>query len=344
MKQMKTMGLAMVLAHGMGAMGQATAPRPQTQAPPAATAGGTGAPGAQAGATTGNAFGPANPKNFTASSPTTDEVNSFLKVLWGYDENRVWQVAGILKTPAPGVAKIVVLVADKRQAGKAMQTVFYTTPDGKHAIADNVIDFGATPFAETRKTLQERANGPARGAKGNELLLVEFADLQCPQCSESQDKMDKLVQDFPEARVVYESYPIGTGRPFDMRAALDGVCVRKSKGDAAFFTYAQAVYGKQAGLTEQSAEEVLKGAIVAAGADSAAVSTCAESPEAKAEVDASLKLGEDVGVGITPALSVNGRMLPIAQIPYETLKQMVAFQAGLDGIKVRLQPTLSTLK
>ncbi len=50
------------------------------------------------------------------------------------------------------------------------------------------------------------------------------------------------------------------------RAALDGVCVRKAKGDDAFFSYARAVYAKQAGLTAQSAEETLNAAIKAAGA------------------------------------------------------------------------------
>jgi hypothetical protein len=32
-------------------------------------------------------------------------------------------------------------------------------------------------------------------------------------------------------------------------------------------------------------------------------------------------------------LSVNGRMLPMTEIPYETLKRMIAFQAQLDGVK-----------
>jgi hypothetical protein len=31
-------------------------------------------------------------------------------------------------------------------------------------------------------------------------------------------------------------------------------------------------------------------------------------------------------------------------VPYETLKQIVAYQAQLDGINVQVQPTLSTLK
>jgi protein-disulfide isomerase len=288
-------------------------------------------------------FPPVNPKNFTAQIPSVDEVNSFLKALWGYDANRIWQVAGIVKTPAPGVAKVVVLIGDKRAPGKSQPLIFFTTPDGKHAIADNVMDFGAKPFADARKTLQDRVNGPARGAKGNELLIVEFADLQCDRCRETQDKMDSLAQDFPEARIVFEDTPQGD-HPYAQQAALDGYCVRKSKGDDAFFSYVQAVYAKQAGLTAQSADATLKAALSAAGADPTAVAACAASAEAKAAIDANEKLAEDVGAGQLPLLAVNGHLLAVSAIPYETLKQMVAYQAGQDGITVHLQPTLSNLK
>jgi protein-disulfide isomerase len=288
-------------------------------------------------------FPPVNPKNFTAQIPSVDEVNSFLKALWGYDANRIWQVAGIVKTPAPGVAKVVVLIGDKRAPGKSQPLIFFTTPDGKHAIADNVMDFGAKPFADARKMLQDRANGPARGAKGNELLIVEFADLQCDRCRETQDKMDSLAQDFPEARIVFEDTPQGD-HPYAQQAALDGYCVRKSKGDDAFFSYVQAVYAKQAGLTAQSADATLKAALSAAGADPTAVAACAASAEAKAAIDANEKLAEDVGAGQLPLLAVNGHLLAVSAIPYETLKRMVAYQAGQDGITVHLQPTLSNLK
>jgi protein-disulfide isomerase len=288
-------------------------------------------------------FPPVNPKNFTAQIPSVDEVNSFLKALWGYDANRIWQVAGIVKTPAPGVAKVVVLIGDKRAPGKSQPLIFFTTPDGKHAIADNVMDFGAKPFADARKMLQDRVNGPARGAKGNELLIVEFADLQCDRCRETQDKMDSLAQDFPEARIVFEDTPQGD-HPYAQQAALDGYCVRKSKGDDAFFSYVQAVYAKQAGLTAQSADATLKAALSAAGADPTAVVACAASAEAKTAIDANEKLAEDVGAGQLPLLAVNGHLLAVSAIPYETLKRMVAYQAGQDGITVHLQPTLSNLK
>ena len=328
---------ACALATSMTMMAQIV-PASNTPAPDSALA----APQAPKPETT-NPFPATNPKNFTADTPTVDEVNSFLKALWGYDVNRQWQVEGIVKTPAAGVSKVVVLVADKRSPGRTSSLVFFTTPDGKHAIAENVMDFGAKPFAENRKTLQERANGPAKGAKGNELLLVEFADLNCDKCRDAQEKMDNIEQDFPQARVVFLDAP-EPGHPYAERAALNGVCVRKTKGDAAFFAYARAVYAKQAGLTPASADESLKAAITAAGADPAAVGACAALPETKAIVDANVKLAQDLFAVQVPMLSVNGHFLAIDSLPYETLKQMIAFQAGQDGITVHLQPTLSTLK
>lgn len=324
------------VAMAVGAAAPALAQTASFQAEPAAPA-----PQAPAAKPT---FPAVNPNNFTADSPTKDEVNAFMKAIWGWDPNRSWEVYAILKTPAPGVAKVVVVAADDRQPTKVVPTIFFTTPDGHHAIAEGVMDFGYKPFEETRKVLQARADGPAHGAKSNDLMLVEFADLECPHCKEAQDTMDNLAQDFPEARIVFENFPLTAVHPYAMRAAEDGVCVRKAKGDAAFFAYTRAVFEKQAGLTPQSADETLKAAITEAGADPATVTACAATPEAKADVDASIKLGEDIGVNQTPMLAVNGHLLPISGMPYETLKQIVAFQAGQDGITVHLQPTLTTLK
>ncbi len=146
---------------------------------------------------------PTDPKNFTASSPTAETVNQFLTALWGYDVNRLWRVYSIQTTPAPGVSRVTVLVADKSANAKVQPTAFFVTPDGVHAIAgDGVVDFGPKPFAANRQTLQARADGPARGSASKALELVEFADMQCPHCKDAQASMDRLLQDFPNARIV----------------------------------------------------------------------------------------------------------------------------------------------
>ena len=335
---MKCMKVKMTIWSAMAAMVLVSAAGlAQTPAAPATLA----APQAGTGQVT---FPKVDLKNFTADSPTTAEVDSFLRSMWGYDDNRVWEVAGILKTAAPGVSKVVVYIADKSQPEKGTSTVFFTTPDGKHAIADRVINFGANPFVENRALLQARANGPSHGAKSNDLMLVEFADLQCPHCKEGQEMMKNLAADFPEAKIVFENFPLTEVHPYAAQAAAVGVCVRKLKGDDAFFNYVQNVFDKQDGLTAANVTVTLNTAVTAAGGDPTAVNTCAATQAAKDEVIAGRKLGEDLGIEQVPTIVVNGYVLTLGAVPYNVLRRIVAYRANQDGIPVHLQPQLTTLR
>lgn len=322
-------GVAVVLAVGMAI----TAARAQAPAAPAGTSSQQPQLSGLPPSTLPDPFPPADLKNFTATSPTVATVNAFLKQLWGYDTNRLWRVEAIQTTQAPGVSRVIVYVSDKSPGAKVQTSAFFVTPDGKHAIAgDGVVVFGATPFAEDRQRLEARANGPARGAEGKQLLLVEFADMQCPHCKEVEGTMEQLQKDFPNARVVYQNFPLTEIHPFAFKAAVDGVCVAKAKPEA-FWTYLHAVYETQGGLTPESGDETLKNAVKAAGLDPAAVDLCAATAATKDKVNASVKLGEDVGVDQTPMLAVNGHLLPLSSIPYETLKSIIAYQASEDGVK-----------
>lgn len=277
-------------------------------------------------------FPPVNPKYFTAQSPTVDTVNAFLRAIWGYDPKRIWRVEAILSTPAAGVSKVVVFVTDKTPNAKVQNTAFFTTPDGKHAVAgDAVVSFGPTPFAETRKLLEDKADGPARGATGKNFLLVEFADLQCPHCKDAQATMDQIAKDFPNARIVYQSFPLVQIHPFAFKAATYGACIAKQKPDA-YFTYTAAVYDAQAALTPETGDQTLNSAVTKAGLDPAAIDACAATQPIKDSVNASIKLAEDAGVDQTPMLAVNGHMLPLTSVPYETLKAIITYQASLDGV------------
>jgi protein-disulfide isomerase len=272
-------------------------------------------------------FPPANPKSFTATSPTTAEVNSFLKQIWGYDPNRVWQVMGVQTTPVPNLTRVIVLVGEQGVSHTPSPTVFFVTPDGHHAIAGtDVISFGAHPFAPVQEKLTARATGPARGATSKNLLLVEFADLQCPDCKIAAPTMDKLATDFPNARIVFQLFPLTTIHPQAEKAAEYGVCVAQQKGNAAFFQFVQAVFDTQDAL-KTDADGTLKAAATKAGADAAAVSTCAGTPAAEAAVAASVKLGKDLDVNETPTLFVNGRPVPVTGVPYNTLKQIISYTA-----------------
>jgi protein-disulfide isomerase len=309
-------------------------PAPDASAPQAPAA--PGQPAAEPSApapTAAPVFPKPNPADFTAATPTKDTVNAFLTANWGFDENRVWQVQAILKTPAENVSKIVVYIGDKTGKEKPAAFAFFVLPDGKHIITgDSIVNFGDHPFADFRQQVQQRADGPYRGSASKELELVEFADFQCPHCKEAQANMDKLVADFPKARIVFQSFPIAAIHPSSVQAAEYGLCVTRLGGSTAFFQFAAAVFDGQDGLaTPDGAALTLNSAVIKAGLDPTKVSACAATPEIKANVDASVKLGTDIGITQVPTLVINGREVP-ANIPYETLKKIVAFQAKLDGV------------
>jgi protein-disulfide isomerase len=275
-----------------------------------------------------------DPANFTAAAPSKDVINAFLQSSWGYDESRIWQVQAILKTPVEGISKVVIVVGDKNGKQKPSALQFFALPDGKHIIAgDDILPFGEHPFAEYRATIQQRADGPYRGAASKDLELVEFADFQCPHCKEAQANMDKLAVDFPKARIVFQTYPLARIHPASVPAASYGFCVAKQGGSSAFFTFAAAVFESQDGLnTADGATLTLNSAVTKAGLDPAKIKACSLAPETGAAVEASVKLAQDLNINQTPVLVINGRQVPIGGVPYETLKQIVDYQIKIDGV------------
>jgi protein-disulfide isomerase len=274
---------------------------------------------------------PANPKAFTAASPTVETVNSFLNQVWGFDTKRVWRVMAIEPTVAPNVSKVLVYITTKDPDAKPQAAVFFVTPDGNHIIqGSSIIYFSATPFAVTRDLLKAKATGAARGAASKDLMLVEFSDLQCPSCKVAQATMDQIVKDFPAARVVFQQLPLVDKHPSAFKAAAYGVCVQK-QSDEAFFKYAAGVFGTQEALTPATDDTLLRAAVQRAGLDSVAVSACANTQATKDAINAGIKLANDAGITVTPSLVINGRVIPL-NTPYDTIKQIIVYQAKLDGV------------
>jgi protein-disulfide isomerase len=277
-----------------------------------------------------------DPANFTAASPTKETVDAFFAANWGFDENRIWQVEAIYKTNIEGISKVIVYVGDKTGKQKPQAMPFFALPDGKHIIVgDQIINFGTNPFAVPREEVKLHADGPSRGAESKDLEIVEFADFQCPHCKLAQDTMEKLVVDYPKAHIVFQNYPLTKIHASAYPAAAYGVCVAKLGGNKAFFTYAAAVFEGQEGLgTADGATLTLNSSVSKAGLDPVKVEACSKLPATKATVDASVKLAEDLEINETPTLMVNGRSVP-ATAPYDVLKQIIDYQAKMDGVATK---------
>lgn len=278
----------------------------------------------------GPKFPAAPASNFTATTPSKAEVDAFLHASWGYDPSRVWEVYSIKKTPAPGLSQVVVLVGDKSNP-RFGDMSFYVTPDGHHAISGNtVMDFGAHPFLPNFRTIQQRANGPSLGAPGKQFELVEFADFECPHCKEAQPVVQKLIADFPQAHYVFEMFPLVSIHPMAFKAAAYAACVNQQGGNAAFFRYAGAVFDAQSQLEGSDGTQALRNAVTGIGLDPDKIAACAGTPATKATVESSMKLGTDLDVNETPTLFIDGRSVPMLEVPYDQLKKIIEWQFARD--------------
>jgi protein-disulfide isomerase len=254
--------------------------------------------------------------------PSKATVESFMQHWFGYDSSITWEVAQIQPAEVPGFAEVVLAL---EKGGQRQQMVLYVTPDEKHAFSGEVIPFGADPFAATRKELASSTAGIARGPANASLTIVEFSDLECPHCKQAQPIVEKLVADFPGARLVFQQFPIEALHPWAFKAATWAECIGR-ENNPAFWKFVNGIYDDQLQIEAQNADAKMKEHATAAGANPARAANCAASPDTAKAVRASFELGKAVGVTGTPTVFLNGRKIGnVTGIPYETLKDLARF-------------------
>ena len=270
----------------------------------------------------------ANPADKVAASsavtlPSEATVDSFMQQTFGYEPNVSWKVSSIKPAPVPGLAQIDVVLASPQGQQSSR---FYVTADGEHAVVGDIIPFGAKPFDHTRKTLEKGISGPSRGPKDASVTVVEFGDLQCPACKAAQPAIEALIAAEPNARFVFQNFPLEMHN-WAAKGAAYADCVAQASNEA-FWKFIAKTYETQADITAENADQKLTALADGAGLKGADIAACANTPVTKAHVDASLALGKSVNVNGTPTLFVNGRSIGnISQVPAETLKGLVDFAA-----------------
>jgi len=310
------MVIAIVILLTMNAVAQSTASSPVTR-PPA---------NKPAPIRTTNKQGAAPPAKAESKLPSEQTVNEFMRRMFGYDATIRWKVLQINSTEIPNVAQVLVSINDQQRPW-----MLYTAPDGQHAFVGDLIPFGTDPFAPARKEMDAKAKGPAKGPQNAAVMIVEFSDLQCPHCKQAQPTLEKLISEVPNAKMVFENFPIDQIHKWANLGARYADCIGHASNEA-FWRFINGVFNEQDQITEQNAPDKLSEIAKAAGADPNATASCAASPQAKTNVIQSYELGVANGVSGTPTLFINGRkIVNINSIPYDQLKAIVQFEAQQTG-------------
>lgn len=273
------------------------------------------------------------------SALTPELATEYFNRMFGYETNLKIQVATIGVSPIPDLYEIVAIFVSP-QGQQA--THWFVSKDLNHVIAGDVLPFGADPFAPGREALAKSAFGPSSGPADAKLLIVEFADLECPACKDAASTMRKLRTDFPQARIVFQNFPLAQLHPWAVRASSYLDCIARASQDQAA-TFIEAVFTHQTEIetavrkTDSAGKTTIDDAVVTerlrhyaemAGADAAKTQACAESPATAERIARSTALGNSVGVTGTPTLFINGRRIGNpGGAQYEGLKALVAFES-----------------
>jgi protein-disulfide isomerase len=258
-----------------------------------------------------------------ANLPSEATVDSFMQQTFGYEPQVSWKISTIKPAAVPGLAEVDVVLASPQ--GQQFSR-FYITSDGEHALVGEIIPFGAKPFDTAKKTLEKGITGPSRGPKNAQVTVVEFGDLQCPACKAAQPAIEALIASEPNARFVFQNFPLDMHN-WAAKGAAYADCVAHASNDA-FWKFIAKTYETQTDITAENADEKLTALADAAGVKGGDIAICAGTPVAKAHVDASLALGKAVNVSGTPTLFINGRSIGnVSQIPAANLKGLVDFAA-----------------
>jgi protein-disulfide isomerase len=240
----------------------------------------------------------------TANLPSEATVESFLHEQFGYQSDMSWKISSIKPSTIEGLAEVTVVLAN--QQGQQLSR-FYVSPDGQHALIGDIIPFGAKPFDPANKALDKGISGPSRGPKDAPVTIVEFGDLQCPACKAAQPTIEALVAAEPQARFVFQNFPLEMHN-WAAKGAAYADCVGRASNDA-FWKFVSKTYETQAEITAENADEKLTALADGAGVKGSEVAACATQPDTKARIDASIALGKKVDVSGTPTLFINGRKI-----------------------------------
>jgi protein-disulfide isomerase len=152
----------------------------------------------------------------------------------------------------------------------------------------------------------ELQDSPSKGPSGAPVLIVEFADFECPFCGAVKPIVDSLFEKFPgKVRLVFKHFPLGMHQNAE-KAARAAVAAQKQ---GKFWEMHGLLFDNQTALDPANLEKLAE----KAGLN---VSQFREDFASLATVDAvarDRKQGEQLDLEGTPSIFINGRLFPAGQ-------------------------------
>jgi protein-disulfide isomerase len=161
-------------------------------------------------------------------------------------------------------------------------------------------------------------DAPARGQKNAPVVMIEFADFECPFCRQMQPDIERLEKEYDgKLTFVYKEFPLSI-HPHAEKAAEAALCAGEQD---AFWKYHDTLFSDGSGLEVTQ----LKESAHVLGLDTARFNSCLDSGEQGPTIEKDIAQGLHLGLAGTPGIFINDYFLS-GVVPYDTLREIVGQQ------------------
>jgi protein-disulfide isomerase len=228
----------------------------------------------------------------------------------------------------PGFSEVVVHWSFE---GGGRDDLYYVSADGQNVIKGDIYNINQNPFQGNLDKLTTN-DLPSFGPANAPVTIVEFGDLQCPDC-----KMEAPVlrQMLPAAfgdkvRVYFKDFPLESIHPWARAAAIAARCVYHEDAKSFWGLY-DWVYDNQEQITGDNLKSKVLGWAGGNHVDTAKLGRCIDTKATEPEVNRSIAEGRSLGVRGTPTLFINGRKIGGLQWP--DLQMVINLELQYMGVK-----------
>lgn len=214
--------------------------------------------------------------------------------------------------------------------GGSRDELYYVSKDGQVIISGDVYHLNQNPFQANVEKLTTK-DQPTFGPADAPVTIVEFADLECPDC---RMEAPLLRRNIPETfsgkvRVFFKDFPLESIHPWARAAAIAGRCVYRQSPEA-FWKFYDWDYENQPEIDGDNLKSKVTAWAGQNGLDAAKLGSCIETKATEPEVNRSIEEGQALGLRGTPTLFINGRKIGGLQWPDLELviNNELQYQAG----------------
>ncbi len=211
--------------------------------------------------------------------------------------------------PSPNLRGFSEVAVHLSYAGGTRDDLYYVSEDGQTIVKGDVYNLNKNPFQSNLDKLTT-ADQPSFGPANAPVTIVEFGDLQCPDCKmEAPVLRHNVTETFPDkVRVFFKDYPLESIHPWARAAAIAGRCVYRQDHQI-FWKFYDWIYETQEQLNPDNLKPQIMVWAGQSGLDASKLSGCIDMKATESEVDRSIAEGRALGVRGTPTLFINGRRI-----------------------------------